>query len=50
MAFLAQKLIYTIIIWFNYVFGSFFEQDHLLNLFILAVSRAKTDLHNNYMI
>ena len=35
MAFLAQKLIYTINIWFNFVFGSFFEQDHLLNLFIL---------------
>ena len=37
MAFLAQKLIYTINIWFNFVFGSFFEQDHLLNLFILRV-------------
>ena len=37
MAFLAQKLIYTINIWFNFVFGSFFEQDHLLNLFILGV-------------
>ena len=34
MAFLAQKLIYTINIWFNFVFGSFFEEDHLLNLFI----------------
>ena len=29
--FFAQKLIYTI------VFGSFFEQDHLLNLFISRV-------------
>ena len=37
MAFLAQKLIYTINIWFNFVFGSFFEQYHLLNLFILGV-------------
>ena len=37
MAFLAQKLIYTINIWFNFVFGSFFEQDHLLNLFISGV-------------
>ena len=37
MAFLAQKLVYTINIWFNFVFGSFFEQDHLLNLFILGV-------------
>ena len=31
MAFLEQKLIYTINIRFNFVFGSFFEQDHLLN-------------------
>ena len=37
IAFLAQKLIYTINIWFNFVLGSFFEQDHLLNLFILGV-------------
>ena len=37
MAFLAQKLIYTINIWFNFVFGSFFEQDHLLNLITLRV-------------
>ena len=37
MAFLAQKLIYTINVWFNFVFGSFFEQDHLLNLFIFGV-------------
>ena len=36
-AFLAQKLIYTINIWFNFTFGSFFEQDHLFNLFILGV-------------
>ena len=36
MAFLAQKLIYTITIRFNSVFGSFFEQDHLLNLIILG--------------
>ena len=36
MPFLAQKLIYTVNI-FNFVFGSFFEQDHLLNLFILRV-------------
>ena len=35
MAFLAQKLIYTINIWFNFVFGSFFEQDYPLKLFIL---------------
>ena len=28
----AQKLIYTINKWFNFVPGSFFEQDYLLNL------------------
>ena len=37
MVFLVQKLVNTINIWFNFVFGSFFEQDHLLNLFILGV-------------
>ena len=37
MAFLVQKLIYTINIWLNFVFGSCFEQDHLLNLFISRV-------------
>ena len=37
MVFLMQKLIYLISIWFNFVFGSFFEQDHLLNLIILGV-------------
>ena len=31
------KLIYTINILFNFVFDSFFEQDHLLNFFILGV-------------
>ena len=36
MAFLMQKLIYTINIWFNVVLGSFFKQDHLLNLIILG--------------
>ena len=44
MVFLAQKLIYTINIWFNFVFGSFFQQDHLLNLFISWVIR-KDDLN-----
>ena len=34
MVFLAQKLIYTINIWFKFVLGSFFEQNHLLNIFI----------------
>ena len=37
MTFLAQKLIYTVNMWFNFVFGSFFQQDHLLNLFIPGV-------------
>ena len=37
MTYLAQKLIYTINIWFNFVFGTFFEQDRLLNLIILGV-------------
>ena len=36
MAFLAQNLIYTINIWFNFVLNSFLKQDHLLNLIILA--------------
>ena len=44
MAFLAQKLIYTINIWLNFVFGSFFKQDHLLSLFISGVMR-KDDLN-----
>ena len=37
MAFLAQKLIHAINIWINFVFGSFFEHDHLFNLIILEV-------------
>ena len=37
MAFLEQKLIYTINIWFNFQFGSFFVQHYLLNLIILGV-------------
>ena len=37
MAFLTQRLINTINVWFNFVFGSFFEQDHLWNLIILGV-------------
>ena len=32
IAFLAQKLICTINIWFSFMFGSFFEQDCLLKL------------------
>ena len=35
MAFLMQKPIYTINIWYNFVPDSFFEQD-LLNLIILG--------------
>ena len=34
MAFLTRKLIHTVNVRFNFVFGSFLEQDHLLNLFI----------------
>ena len=37
MAFLAQKLIYTINIRFDFVFSLLFEQDHLLNLIVLGV-------------
>ena len=37
MAFLVQKLIYIINTRFNFVSGSFFEQDHVLNLFISGV-------------
>ena len=37
MAFLKQKLIYAKNVWFNLVFGSFFEQDRQLNLIILGV-------------
>ena len=37
MAFLVQKLIYTINTPLNFEFGSFFEQDHLLNFFISCV-------------
>ena len=38
MAFLAQKLIYIINIWFKFVFEPFLKQDHLLNLFISGVN------------
>ena len=37
MAFFAERLINIINIWFNFVFGSCFEQGHLLNLLILGV-------------
>ena len=49
MAFLAQKLIYTINLWFNFVFGSFFEQDHLLNLFISEDNLKNNDLKMTYI-
>ena len=32
---LVQKLIYALNIWFNFMPGSFFKQDHLLNVLIL---------------
>ena len=41
MVFSTQKLIYLINIWFNFGFGSFVEQDHLLNLIILGVYAKK---------
>ena len=44
MAFLAQKVNYTINIWLNFVFGSFFEQDHLWNIIILKFMQ-KDDLN-----
>ena len=37
MAFLTQKLTCTVKYIFNFVLGSFFEQDNLLNLFNLGV-------------
>ena len=37
MVFLAQKLIYTVNIQFNFALGLFFEHDHLLNLIIVGV-------------
>ena len=37
MIFLAKKLIYTTNIWFNFVFGSFYEQEHLLNIYTFGV-------------
>ena len=37
MLFLVQKLINPTNIWSNFMFGSFFEQDHLLTLIIFGV-------------
>ena len=37
MPFLAQKLIYTVNIYLTLCLAYFFEQDHLINLFILRV-------------
>ena len=37
IGFLVQKLIYTVNIRFNFMFGSFFELDQLFNLIILGV-------------
>ena len=42
IAFLTQGLIYTLNIWFNFVFGSIFEQDRLSDLIILGVYAKKT--------
>ena len=46
MAFLTQKLIYTINILFALVFGSFFEQDHLLTkLFLEFMQKDDLNVH-----
>ena len=45
MEFLAQKLVHTINIWFNFVFRSFSEQDHLLNLIILGADAKRWPKH-----
>ena len=37
MAFLTQELIYTRNIWFHLVFGSYFEQNHLLKLIYFKI-------------
>ena len=37
--FCKSKLIYTINIWFNFMFGSFSEQDCLLNLIIVVYTK-----------
>ena len=42
MAFLAQKLINTVNIWFNFVLGSFFKQDHLLRPFSIQLKNPST--------
>ena len=45
VAFLTERLIYTTNKWFNFVFCSFFEQDHLLNLIILEVYAKRWNVH-----
>ena len=37
MVFFMQRLAYTMNVWFKFMFGSFFEQNNLLNLIILGV-------------
>ena len=47
MAFLAQKLIYKINIWFNFV-PHFFGQDHLLNVIISGQTDAAQNLIDDF--
>ena len=44
MAFLVQKLIYMLALWFNFVFRSFFEADHLLSNYFRSLSEKITIL------
>ena len=44
MAFLVQKLIYMKALWFNFVFRSFFEADHLLSNYFRSLSEKITIL------
>ena len=44
MAFLVQKLIYMQALWFNFVFRSFFEADHLLSNYFRSLSKKITIL------
>ena len=50
MIFLTERLIYTINIWFNFVFGSFFEQDYLSNLIILGFMQKDDQMFTYFKI
>ena len=45
MAFLAHKLIYTINIWFNFLFGSFFQKGSSINLYLFQEFMRKDELN-----